>query len=281
MSYYRKDGETTMRILKGPKQYVALEKEKLKERIRKLQNFPKLAIVQVGENEASNRYVRNKVKDCEEVGIVADIYNYPENTTEFELDDELTHLQEFYDGVIVQLPLPQHIRPSIATAAITPEKDVDGFRHDSWYNPATPQGIINYLKWCGFEFEGRHAVVIGRSEIVGKPMARMLLEENMTVTVCHSRTAQDDMGILLSTADLVICAVGKPEFLDCYRTAAPVIDVGINFNENGKLVGDCYNTEGRDVTPVPGGVGLLTRVALLENVVTAAETKEERENATK
>lgn len=101
MSYYRKDGETTMRILKDPKQYIALEKEKLKERIRKLQNFPKLAIVQVGENEASNRYVRNKVKDCEEVGIVADIYNYPDNTTEFELDDELTHLQEFYDGVIV------------------------------------------------------------------------------------------------------------------------------------------------------------------------------------
>lgn len=271
----------TMRILKDPKLYVAQKKEELKDRIRKLKNFPKLAIVQVGENEASNRYIRNKVKDCEEVGIAADVYGYPENTTEFELDDELTHLQEYYDGVIVQLPLPQHIRPSIATAALQPEKDVDGFRHDSWYNPATPQGIINYLKWCGFEFEGRHAVVIGRSEIVGKPMARMLLEENMTVTVCHSRTAQDDMGILLTTADLVVCAVGKPEFLDCDRTAAPVIDVGINFNENGKLVGDCYNTEGRDVTPVPGGVGLLTRVALLENVVMAAETKEERENATK
>ena len=271
----------TMRILKDPKLYVAQKKEELKDRIRKLKNFPKLAIIQVGENEASNRYVRNKVKDCEEIGIAADVYNYPENTTEFELDDELTHLQEYYDGVIVQLPLPQHIRPSIATAAINPEKDVDGFRHDSWYNPATPQGIINYLRWCGFEFEGRHAVVIGRSEIVGKPMARMLLEENMTITVCHSRTAQDDMGILLTTADLVVCAVGKAEFLDCYRTTAPVIDVGINFNENGKLVGDCYNTEGRDVTPVPGGVGLLTRVSLLENVVIAAEIKEGKENATK
>lgn len=271
----------TMRILKDPKLYVAQKKEELKDRIRKLKNFPKLAIIQVGENEASNRYVRNKVKDCEEIGIAADVYNYPENTTEFELDDELTHLQEYYDGVIVQLPLPQHIRPSIATAAINPEKDVDGFRHDSWYNPATPQGIINYLRWCGFEFEGRHAVVIGRSEIVGKPMARMLLEENMTVTVCHSRTAQDDMGILLTTADLVVCAVGKAEFLDCDRTAAPVIDVGINFDENGKLVGDCYNTEGRDVTPVPGGVGLLTRVSLLENVVIAAEIKEGKENATK
>ena len=271
----------TMKILKDPKLYVTQKKEELKDRIRKLKNFPKLAIIQVGENEASNRYVRNKVKDCEEVGIIADVYAYPENMTEFELDDELNHLQEFYDGVIVQLPLPQHIRPSIATAAIQADKDVDGFRHDSWYNPATPQGIVDYLKWCGFEFEGRHAVVIGRSEIVGKPMARMLLEENMTVTVCHSRTAQDDMGILLTIADLVVCAVGKAEFLDCHRTTAPVIDVGINFDENGKLVGDCYNTEGRDVTPVPGGVGLLTRVSLLENVVTAAETKEERENATK
>ena len=270
-----------MRILKDPKLYVAQKKEELKNRIKKLKNFPKLAIIQVGENEASNRYVRNKVKDCEEVGIAADVYAYPENTTEFELDDELTHLQEYYDGVIVQLPLPQHIRPSIATAAINPEKDVDGFRLDSWYNPATPQGIVDYLKWCGFEFEGRHAVVIGRSEIVGKPMARMLLEENMTVTVCHSRTAQDDMGILLTTADLVVCAVGKAEFLDCYRTTAPVIDVGINFDENGKVVGDCYNTEGRDVTPVPGGVGLLTRVSLLENVVSAAEIKEGKENATK
>ena len=271
----------TMRILKDPKLYVTQKKEELKNRIRKLKNFPKLAIIQVGENEASNRYVRNKVKDCEEVGIIADVYAYPENMTEFELDDELNHLQEFYDGVIVQLPLPQHIRPSTATAAIQADKDVDGFRLDSWYNPATPQGIVDYLKWCGFEFEGRHAVVIGRSEIVGKPMARMLLEENMTVTVCHSRTAQDDMGILLTTADLVVCAVGKAEFLDCHRTTAPVIDVGINFDENGKLVGDCYNTEGRDVTPVPGGVGLLTRVSLLENVVIAAEIKEGKENATK
>lgn len=106
----------------------------------------------------------------------------------------------------------------------------------------------------------------------------------MTVTVCHSYTTQEDMGILLTTADLVVCAVGKPEFLDCNRTAAPIIDVGINFDENGKLVGDCYNTENRDVTPVPGGVGLLTRVALLNNVVTAAEYKEKKEetkNATK
>ena len=192
---------------------------------------------------------------------------------EWELDDEINHLQEFYDGVIVQLPLPPHIRSSIATAAIDPQKDVDGFRNDSQFIPATPKGIMDYLDWCEFDVEGKFVVVIGRSEIVGKPMAKLLLEKNATVAVCHSHTAQDDMGILLATADLVVCAVGKAEFLDCYRTTAPVIDVGINFDENGKLVGDCYNTEGRDVTPVPGGVGLLTRVALLENVIIAKEGK--------
>ena len=118
MSYYRKDGETTMRILKGPKQYVALEKENLRNRIKKLRWTPKLAIVQVGNNEASNRYVRNKVKDCEEVGIATDVYYYPENTTESELNDELTYLQEYYDEIVVQSPLPKHIRPLTAPAAL-------------------------------------------------------------------------------------------------------------------------------------------------------------------
>ena len=260
-------------MLKNIKEYVALQKEILKIRAHHLENFPRLAIVQVGENEASNRYVRNKVKDCEEVGIVADVYTFPENTTEFELDDELNHLQEFYDGVIVQLPLPPHIRSSVATNAIMPEKDVDGFRLDSWYNPATPKGIMDYLKYCEFDFDKKNAVVIGRSEIVGKPMARMLLEENMTVTICHSHTAEADLEYLLKRADLVVCAVGKPRFLDCSNIGCPVIDVGINFDNNGKLIGDCYNVEGKDVTPVPGGVGLLTRVALLDNVITAAENK--------
>ena len=154
-----------------------------------------------------------------------------------------------------------------------PEKDVDGFRLDSWYYPATPKGILDYLKYCKFDFDGKNAVVIGRSEIVGKPMARMLLEENITVSVCHSHTAEADLEYLLKRADLVVCAVGKPRFLDCSNIDCPVIDVGINFDNNGKLIGDCYNVEGKDVTPVPGGVGLLTRVALLDNVITAAENK--------
>ena len=129
-------------ILKDIKEYVKLLKRTFMYRISLLPEPPKLAIIQVGNNEASNRYVRNKVKDCEEVGISAHVYGYPENMTELELDDELNHLQEFYDGVIVQLPLPPHIRSSIATAAILPEKDVDGFRSDSKFNPATPKGIM-------------------------------------------------------------------------------------------------------------------------------------------
>ena len=166
-------------------------------------------------------------------------------------------------------------------AAIKPEKDVDGFRPDSPFVPATPKGIMDYLAASNFDVDGKLVVIIGRSDIVGKPLAKLMTDANATVTLCHSHTSEEDMGILLTIADLVVCAVGKAEFLDCHRTTAPVIDVGINFDENGKLVGDCYNTEGRDVTPVPGGVGLLTRVSLLENVVTAAEIKEGKENATK
>ena len=190
--------------------------------------------------------------------------------TELELDDELNHLQEFYDGVIVQLPLPPHIRSSIATAAILPEKDVDGFRSDSNFNPATPKGIMDYLKWCEFDLTGRNVVIIGRSEIVGKPLAKMMTDANETVTLCHSYSQIDDF---LDNAHLVSVAVGKEEFFDCGWVDCPVIDVGINFDASGKLVGDCFNTEGKDVTPVPGGVGLLTRVALLDNVIIAKEGK--------
>ena len=258
-------------ILKDVKEYVKLLKRTFVYRISQLSEAPRLAIVQVGNNEASNRYVKNKVKDCEEVGIVADIYNYPTDMTEFELDDELNHLQEFYDGVIVQLPLPPHIRQKVATAAISPEKDVDGFRSDSKFIPATPKGIMDYLDYCGFDVDGKLVVVIGRSEIVGKPMAQLLLEKNATVVMCHSHTAKEDLNDLLFLADLIICAVGKAEFLDCTRIGCPVIDVGINFDDNGKLVGDCYNIENREVTPVPGGVGLLTRCALLDNVILAKE----------
>ena len=255
-------------ILKDIKPYVKELKESYKERVAAIGEAPKLAIVQVGENEASNRYVKNKVKDCNEVGIVADVYAYPENMTEWELDDELSHMHEYYDGVIVQLPLPQHIRPQIATAAIPADKDVDGFRTDSWFYPATPKGIMDYLKYCEFDLTGKDVVIIGRSEIVGKPLARMMTDANATVTLCHSHSK---LSKHVHGCDLLVSAVGKAGFVNCYPLHMPIIDVGINFNEEGKMVGDCMNTEGRDVTPVPGGVGLLTRCALLDNVITSKE----------
>lgn len=255
-------------ILKDVKEYVKLLKRTFTYRISQLSASPSLAIIQIGNNEASNRYVKNKVKDCEEVGIIVHVYNYPENITEFELDDELNHLQEFYDGVIIQLPLPQHIRSSIATAALDPAKDVDGFRYDSEFSSATPKGIMDYLKFCGFEFEGKDVVIIGRSEIVGKPLAKMMTDANAIVTLCHSKS---NLERHLNNCDLIVCAVGKANFLDCSKINVPVIDVGINFNNDGKMVGDCYNIEGKMITPVPGGVGLLTRCALLDNVILAKE----------
>ena len=255
--------------LRDIKDYVKTFKNVIKTRIEVdyKEAPPTLAIIQVGNNEASNRYVRNKLKDCDEVGITAHAYYYPEDTTEFELVDEIEHLVEFYDGVMVQLPLPPHIRVEAAIAAIPKEKDVDGFRRDSCFDPATPLGIVNYLDYCGFEWTGKEVTIIGRSDIVGKPLARLMTNKDATVTLCHSKSKLSNH---IYDSDLIVCAVGQAGFLNCYPIHCPVVDVGINFVD-GKLVGDCYNTDGRNVTPVPGGVGLLTRLTLLENVVKAKE----------
>ena len=230
---------------------------------------PTLAVFQIGNNEASTRYIRNKKKDCEEVGINFEWYYYPVEITTEELVQEIKDMNDYVDGLIVQMPLPDHIDEMAIKLAIDPKKDVDGFHPNSRFRPCTPTGIIDYLiDGCGYNFEGKNVTIFGRSDIVGKPLADMLLELDATVTLCHSKTrnAWDH----INTADLIISAVGKAGFLNCYAIHVPVVDVGINFDENGKLVGDCFNTENRDVTPVPGGVGLLTRVALLENTLLAA-----------
>lgn len=260
-------------ILKDIKEYTQIWKNEIAEQVKAFGETqpPQLAIVQVGAVEASNRYIRNKVKDCKEVGIKAHHYAYGEGISTEELVLEVEDLQNHYDGIIVQLPLPEHINVNVITKAIRPEKDVDGFRMDSWFTPCTPGGIVKYLKYCGWEAAGKDVVVIGRSDIVGKPMARLLTDMDATVTLCHSKTV--DLSFYVLNTDLVICAVGKPKFLNCYPISCPVIDVGINFDSDGKLVGDCYNTENRDVTPVPGGVGLLTRCMLLENVLYAAKAR--------
>lgn len=271
-----------MILTKNIKEYCSECKTAIKEIIEldfsDLIKKPTLAVFQIGNNEASTRYIRNKKKDCEEVGINFEWYYYPEEITTNDLVQEIKDMNDYVDGLIVQMPLPDHIDVSAIKQAINPKKDVDGFHPNSRFRPCTPTGIIDYLiDGCGYNFEGKNVTIFGRSDIVGKPLADMLLELDATVTLCHSKTrnAWDH----INTADLIISAVGKAGFLNCYAIHVPVVDVGINFDENGKLVGDCFNTENRDVTPVPGGVGLLTRVALLENTLLAAQLRRKEDES--
>lgn len=252
------------------KEYAELKKAELKERIAQMGRPPQLLIYQVGNVETSNRYIRNKIKDCDEVGILTTHMVCAEDITTQELVEEISNRGWLYDAIIVQQPLPPHIDQDRINAIIAYSKDVDGFHPMSKFKPATAKGIINYLEWRNFDFEGANAVVIGCSNIVGKPVAKLLLEKNCNVTICHSKTPHKNLMNYVYDADLIICAVGKEKFLNCtFLNNTPVIDVGINFNSEGKLCGDCIGG-GANVSPVPGGVGLLTRVALLENVVEAA-----------
>ena len=260
-------------MLTNIKEYVKTWKEGIGSIIKDFKVNLTFGIIQVGDNEASNRYVRNKIKDCQEVGILPILHKYSEDIAEEELIEKIKANAEMVDAIMVQLPLPPHIDFDNVKTAIPEEKDVDGFLTNSLYEPCTPKGIISYLKDCHFTFSGKNVTIIGRSEIVGKPLAKMLTKANATVTLCHSKTK--DIYEHCEKADLVICAVGKANFLDCSRINCPVIDVGINFNEEGKMCGDCYNTEGKEVTPVPGGVGLLTRAALLSNILSAARRAKE------
>ena len=249
------------------KEYFQQEKAEIKKYIETVNKAPKLAVIQVGDNPASNKYITNKKKDCEEVGIVFEWYHFPEDITTDELIFNIDDIQEEVDAIIVQMPVPAHIDVKAVELAIDPKKDVDGFHPMSHFYPCTPLGIVNYLKACDYDFVGKDIAVIGRSDIVGKPMARMLTDLDATVTLCHSKTKR--LGANIVYADLVICAVGKAKFLDCSNIHTPIVDVGINFDENGKMCGDCYNTENAEVTPVPGGVGLLTRLAMLNNIIMA------------
>ena len=234
-----------------------------------------LAIIQVGDNPASNAYIKGKLNDCKEVGIEAKLYKLPEDVKEKKILDLIEKLNKNrrIDGVIVQLPLPKHISEMTIKMAISPEKDVDGFHPLSDFHPCTPKGIVDFLEEQNFKFEGKHAVIIGRSNIVGKPMYTELLTRNCTVTQIHSKTSATDFKKLVESADLIVCATGHKGLLTKkynYKKSAIIIDVGINKDENGKLCGDCEKD--LDVafqSPVPGGVGLLTRLALLENVVKA------------
>lgn len=247
-----------------------------------------LAVIVVGDNAASAAYVKGKQKDCEECGIAFKLFKFAEATTSEALVDVIRSLNnnDLVDGIIVQLPLPAHINSMTVLQAISPAKDVDCFCTDNVgrlaidgprFLPCTPLGVIDMLRYYSIDVAGKDCVVIGRSNIVGKPMAAMLTNLGATVTLCHSQTK--NLAKYTTEADIVVCAVGKPKFLtaDMVKENAIIIDVGINRGQDGKMCGDVdFDAVSRKVaaiTPVPGGVGLMTRAALLKNVVTAYYTR--------
>lgn len=261
------------------KEYVAEKKERLKQ--LNLSNL-KMVIVQIGHVPASDRYVRNKAKDAAEVGVNCEIDNLPEDISEAELLKLLDSLNndEAVTGYLVQLPLPKHISEEKVKLAIAPEKDIDGFHPLSKTVPATPLGMINYLEDQGYNFDGKNCVILGRSLIVGQPAHKLLLDRNMNVIMLHTHTSAEDKKFYIEHADLIISAAGRRNILDDSYNIKPdavILDVGINFDENGKLCGDCnYESLVNKVafiSPTPGGVGLLTRVAVIENLIKLAEDK--------
>lgn len=273
-----------MTIIDG-KKISAEIKDELKEEVAALHAAGKevcLAVIQVGADPASTVYVGNKKKACEYIGIRSLAYELPEETTEDELKKLVEDLnaREDVNGILVQLPLPAHIREDVIIKTIDPKKDVDGFHPQSvgalsigqkGFVSCTPAGIIQLLKRSGIGIEGKECVVIGRSNIVGKPMAMLLLRENGTVTVCHSRTR--NLKELTKRADILIVAIGKPCFLtaDYVKEGAVVIDVGIHRDANNKLCGDVDYEDVAPhtaaITPVPGGVGPMTIAMLMYNCI--------------
>jgi methylenetetrahydrofolate dehydrogenase (NADP+)/methenyltetrahydrofolate cyclohydrolase len=248
---------------------------------------PGLAVLLVGENPASQVYVRNKVKACEDAGLHSVLEKYDASMTEADLLARVEGLNNDprIHGILVQLPLPAHIDGQKVIEAISPAKDVDGFHIASagalmtgmpGFWPCTPYGCMKMLESIGYDLKGQHAVVIGRSNIVGKPMALMLLQKNATVTICHSATP--DLKAMTLQADVIVAAVGKRNVLtaDMVKPGAVVLDVGMNRNDEGKLCGDVDFVGVKEVasyiTPVPGGVGPMTITMLLVNTLEAAET---------
>jgi len=276
-------------ILIDGKQAAAEVKEGLAAEVREMAErgvVPGLTVILVGNNPASQVYVRNKARECEKIGIRSEVIRLPEETGQDELlrlIGEL-NLRDDVHGILVQLPLPAHISEEAVLLAIDPAKDVDGFHPVNVGNlavgreaflPCTPAGCIELIKRTGVSIAGKHAVVIGRSNIVGKPMALLLLREHATVTICHSRTAEPEK--IVRQADIVVAAAGRAKLVkkDWIKPGAVVIDVGINRMEDGTLAGDVDFAEARGtagyLTPVPGGVGPMTIAFLLKNTVRAAK----------
>lgn len=269
-------------------------REKVSEKVAALKEkgvTPGLAVILVGNDPASEIYVRNKGKGCEETGMLSRTIHMDSSTTQEELEEEIRKLNEdpAIHGILVQLPLPKHLDEEAALSRILPEKDVDGFHlinaghlmtGTEGVVPCTPKGALYMIRSAGIDLSGKEAVVIGRSNIVGKPMAMLLLQQNCTVTMCHSRTK--DLAEHTRRADILVAAVGKPGFVtaDMVKPGAVVIDVGIN-RVDGKVCGDvdfdAVKEKAGWITPVPGGVGKMTIAMLLSNTADAAERTLERE----
>ena len=266
-------------------------KEELKNQVADLKAEGKsigLAVMIVGNNSASRVYVDNKKKACAEIGIYSEEYALPEETTQEEILKiiDMLNKKEDIDGILVQLPLPSHLDEKKVINAISPDKDVDAFHPvnvgkimigNYTFAPCTPAGIIELIERSGISIEGKSCVVIGRSNIVGKPMSMLLLHKNATVTICHSRTK--DLSDVVRGADIVVAAVGRAKFVtaDMVKDGAVVIDVGINRMADGKLCGDVdfesVAPKCSYITPVPGGVGPMTIAMLMKNTVAAAKNK--------
>ena len=278
-----------MSIRIGGKQISAQIKDELKERVEKENLEVTLAVIQVGNDPASTVYVGNKKKACEYIGIRSLAYELPEETPEEELLQLIKELNDRDDvnGILVQLPLPAHMDEDKVIQTISPKKDVDGFHPQSvgalsigqpGFVSCTPAGVIQLLKRTGVEIDGKECVIVGRSNIVGKPMALLMLRENATVTVCHSHTK--DLKEVTKRADILIVAIGKPKFItkEYVKDGAVVIDVGIHRGADGKLCGDVdYDDVApitHAITPVPGGVGPMTIAMLMNNCVEAKGLQE-------
>lgn len=276
-----------LKLIDG-KQLAQKRREEIKQAVEELKTqgiTPGLAVILVGEDPASQVYVRNKEKACHEVGFYSEVHRLPEDTSQEDLLNLIDRLNndEKIHGLLVQLPVPKHIDEKAVIHAISPKKDVDGFLPENLgslligepaFEPCTPKGCIDLIKESGIDIAGKKAVVVGRSNIVGKPVAMMLLREHATVTICHSKTKNLKEELL--AADIVVAAIGRANFItgDMIKDGAVVIDVGINRLPDGKMAGDVdrASLEGRDcwLTPVPGGVGPMTITMLMKNTLESA-----------
>lgn len=278
-------------MLLSAKPYVEYKMYELKQRVERLQEPPTLAIIQVEGDPASDKYVSNKMKKCAEIGIAVEHYYFSRNTESYIIEEKIKDLNRDPDvtGIFVQLPLPPQLDEHYLTNLVAPHKDVDGFTELNTGRlslgiygniPCTPKGVVELLKFYEIPIEGKDVLIINRSNIVGKPLAQLLLKENATVTVAHSKTK--DLYKKVREADIVITGIGKKHMFDVvdFKPGQVIIDISINFDENGKMCGDVGKEAVEaiakmcDITPVPGGVGQTTVMALLDNLVELCEEED-------